>query len=86
MFYHICRFWQVCLFSVYFEFLILFRFSKPLIAADKLSLSNGLNQNYIESVDSGGDVLVNYRMVSQQFIKKGDVIKIGTALLQYYEV
>jgi len=49
MFYHICRFWQVCLFSVYFEFLILLRFSKPLIAEDKLSLSYGLNQNISHS-------------------------------------
>ena len=43
-------------------------------------------QNYIESADAGGDVLVNYRMIDQQFMKKGDVIKIGTALLQYYEI
>ena len=44
------------------------------------------NQNYIESSDAGGDVLVNYRLIDQQSIKKGDVIKIGTALLQYYEI
>ena len=44
------------------------------------------NQNYIESADTGGDVLVNYRLIDQQSIKKGDVIKIGTALLQYYEI
>ena len=44
------------------------------------------NQNYIESADGEGDVLVNYRVIDQQFMKKGDVIKIGTALLQYYEI
>ena len=44
------------------------------------------DQNYIESSDVGGDVLVNYRLIDQQSIKKGDVIKIGTALLQYYEI
>ena len=44
------------------------------------------NQIYIESADAGGDVLVNYRLVDQQSMKKGDVIKIGTALLQYYEI
>ena len=44
------------------------------------------NQNYIESADIGGDILVNYRLVDQQSIKKGDVIKIGTALMQYYEI
>ena len=44
------------------------------------------NQNYIESADTGGDVLVNYRLIDQQSMKKGDVIKIGTALLQYYEI
>ena len=44
------------------------------------------DQNYIESSDAGGDVLVNYRLIDQQSIKKGDVIKIGTALLQYYEI
>ena len=44
------------------------------------------DQNYIESSDAGGDVLINYRLIDQQSIKKGDVIKIGTALLQYYEI
>ena len=44
------------------------------------------DQNYIESLDAGGDVLVNYRLIDQQSMKKGDVIKIGTALLQYYEI
>ena len=44
------------------------------------------NQNYIESADTGGDVLVNYRLIDRQSMKKGDVIKIGTALLQYYEI
>ena len=43
-------------------------------------------QNYIESADAGGDVLVNFRLIDQQSMKKGDVIKIGTALLQYYEI
>ena len=40
----------------------------------------------IENADEGGEVLVNYRLVDQQSMKKGDVIKIGTALLQYYEI
>ena len=44
------------------------------------------DQNYIDSANSGGDILVNYRLIDQQSIKKGDVIKIGTALLQYYEI
>ena len=44
------------------------------------------NKYYIESADSGGDILINYRLIDQQSIKKGDVIKIGTALLQYYEI
>ena len=44
------------------------------------------DQTYIESAGTGGDVLVNYRLIDQQSIKKGDVIKIGTALLQYYEI
>jgi hypothetical protein len=29
---------------------------------------------------------VNYRQIDQQAMKKGDVIKIGTAQLQYYEI
>ena len=44
------------------------------------------DQNYIQSANTGGDVLVNYRLIDQQSMKKGDVIKIGTALLQYYEI
>ncbi|MBC8258838.1 MAG: hypothetical protein H8E38_07475 [SAR324 cluster bacterium] len=44
------------------------------------------HQVIIENEDVGGKVLVNYRIVDQQSIKKGDVIKIGTALLQYYEI
>ena len=40
----------------------------------------------VENADAGGEVLVNYRLVDQQSVKKGDVIKIGTALLQYYEI
>ena len=44
------------------------------------------DQNYIESSDAGGDLMVNYRLIDRQSIKKGDVIKIGTALLQYYEI
>ena len=41
---------------------------------------------FIENADAGGEVLVNYRLVDQHTMKKGDVIKIGTALLQYYEI
>ena len=40
----------------------------------------------VENAGAGGEVLVNYRLVDQQSVKKGDVIKIGTALLQYYEI
>ena len=43
-------------------------------------------QVFIENTDAGNEVLVNYRVVDQQSMKKGDVIKIGTALLQYYEI
>jgi hypothetical protein len=43
-------------------------------------------QVFIENTDAGNEVLVNYRVVYQQSMKKGDVIKIGTALLQYYEI
>jgi len=44
-------------------------------------------QVFIENTDAGSEVLVNYRLVDQQqSMKKGDVIKIGTALLQYYEI
>jgi hypothetical protein len=44
-------------------------------------------QVFIENTDAGSEVLVNYRLVDQQqSMIKGDVIKIGTALLQYYEI
>ena len=36
--------------------------------------------------DAGGNVLLNYRQVEQQTMKKGDILKIGTALFQYCEV
>ncbi|MEE8396921.1 MAG: FHA domain-containing protein [bacterium] len=35
--------------------------------------------------EDGGVVLVNYRQVREQSLKPGDLIKIGTALLQYGE-
>ena len=44
------------------------------------------NEVIIENANVGGEVLVNYRSVDKQSMKKGDVIKIGTALLQYYEI
>ena len=44
------------------------------------------NQLFIENTDADSEVLVNYRKVDQQAMKKGDVIKIGTAQLQYYEI
>ncbi|MBF0278547.1 MAG: FHA domain-containing protein [SAR324 cluster bacterium] len=40
----------------------------------------------IVNVCSGGQVLVNYRYIDQQSMKNGDIIKLGTALLQYCEV
>ena len=40
----------------------------------------------IENAETGGEVFVNYRFVSQQSVKKGDIIKLGSALLQYHEV
>lgn len=43
-------------------------------------------QLIIENAETGGDVLVNYRFINQQSMKRGDIIKLGTALLQYYEV
>ena len=40
----------------------------------------------IENLNLDNEVLVNYRSIeNRQAIKKGDIIKIGTALLQYYE-
>ena len=44
------------------------------------------NKVFIETTEEGSEVLVNYRQIDQQAIKKGDVIKIGTAQLQYYEI
>jgi len=44
------------------------------------------NQVFIENEEEGSEILVNYRQIDQQAMKKGDVIKIGTALLQYYEI
>ncbi len=42
---------------------------------------------FIENLYTDNEVLVNYRSIDhQQSIKKGDIIKIGTALLQYYEI
>jgi len=42
---------------------------------------------FIENLFPENEVLVNYRSIDhQQAIKKGDIIKIGTALLQYYEI
>ena len=43
------------------------------------------NQIFIEKVDAENEVMVNYRLIDLQSMKKGDVLKIGTALLQYYE-
>ena len=43
-------------------------------------------QILIENTENGGELMVNYRLVDQQAMKKGDVIKLGTALLQYYEI
>jgi len=43
-------------------------------------------QCFIQNADTGANVLVNYRSAHQHAMKKGDVIKIGTALLQYCEV
>ena len=44
------------------------------------------NKVFIETTEEGSEVLVNYRQIDQHTIKKGDVIKIGTAQLQYYEI
>lgn len=44
------------------------------------------NQFQIINEQRGGQVLVNYRLVDHQTIKKGDVIKIGSAILQYCEL
>ncbi len=41
----------------------------------------------ISNIDQDREVLINYRAIDhQQTIKKGDIIKVGTALLQYYEI
>ncbi len=46
------------------------------------------NNDYYSIVNDypGGQVFVNYRLVEQQNMKHGDIIKIGTALLQYGEI
>ena len=45
------------------------------------------NPNYqIINVSPGGKVFVNYRFVEQQNMKNGDIIKLGSALLQFCEV
>jgi hypothetical protein len=36
--------------------------------------------------EQGGMVLVNYRQIHEQTLKSGDLVKLGTALLQYGEV
>lgn len=43
--------------------------------------------DHYEIVDNeqGGMVLVNYRQVQEQALKRGDLIKVGSALLQYGE-
>ena len=43
-------------------------------------------QLHLENEDPDGNLSVNYRFVSQQSVKKGDIIKLGSALLQYHEV
>lgn len=40
----------------------------------------------IVNVCSGGQLSVNFRFVDQQSMKNGDIIKLGTALLQYCKV
>ena len=44
------------------------------------------NQVFIENTHADSEVLVNYRQIDLQAMKTGDVIKIGTAQLQYYEI
>jgi len=39
----------------------------------------------IFNISSGGQIFVNYRFVDQQNMKNGDIVKIGSALLQYCE-
>ena len=43
-------------------------------------------QCFLQNTQTGGQVLINYRLIHQQAMKKGDIIKIGTALLQYCEL
>jgi hypothetical protein len=43
-------------------------------------------QIYLENTDEDGNVSINYRFINQQSVKKGDIIKLGSALLQYHEV
>ncbi len=45
------------------------------------------SENYqVVGTCPGGQVFVNYRFVDQQNMKNGDIIKLGTALLQFCEV
>lgn len=39
----------------------------------------------LQNLDSGGTLEVNFRGVQQQTLKDGDIIKVGSALLQYSE-
>ncbi len=49
MFYHIGRLLQVCLFSVYLEFIVLLKFSNHLLAADQVDQSSGLGEYFWHS-------------------------------------
>ena len=44
------------------------------------------SQCVLQNMETGGQVLINFRSIDQQVMKKGDIIKIGTALLQYCEI
>ncbi|MGK5094364.1 FHA domain-containing protein [Deltaproteobacteria bacterium TL4] len=44
------------------------------------------SQCIMRTAQVGGQILINFRSVNQQVMKKGDIIKIGTALLQYCEI
>ena len=45
------------------------------------------NEVFIHNLSSENNVLVNFRTIDhQQAMKKGDIIKIGTALMQYHEI
>ncbi|MBF0351012.1 MAG: hypothetical protein HQM11_08260 [SAR324 cluster bacterium] len=43
-------------------------------------------QCILQNAQTGGQVLINYRLVNQQSMKRGDIVKIGTALLQFCEL